>query len=204
MSSSFVVFGLGNPGSQYARTRHNLGFRVVDRLAAEHGSPRWSETRAYRAARVSVRARSVELVKPTTFMNLSGVAVRLWTTRRATALEDTLVVVDDIALPLGQLRLRKQGSDGGHNGLKSIIREIGSMDFPRLRLGIGPCPAGMDAAEFVLGRFAPEEIPLVEAMVERAACCVEAVAAEDFDRVMSAFNAAASEPGNGVDSGRDV
>lgn len=204
MSSRLVVFGLGNPGTRYARTRHNLGFRVVERLAAEHGARRWTETRSYLSTRVDLGPARVDLVKPTTFMNVSGAAVRSWMTRRRTEPEELLVVVDDFALPLGQLRLRRRGSDGGHNGLKSIILETGTTDFPRLRLGVGPCPAGVDPADFVLGRLRAEEQPAAEDMIERAVRCVEALVADDFDRVMSAFNVPAAQGGKRVDSGGDV
>jgi PTH1 family peptidyl-tRNA hydrolase len=204
MSPRLVVFGLGNPGTRYARTRHNLGFRVVDRMAADYGVTRWTETRSYLSGRLELGSTRVDLVKPKTFMNLSGAAVRLWTARRHLPPEELIVVVDDIALPLGQLRLRRRGTDGGHNGLKSVIAAVGTIDFPRLRLGIGPCPPEVDPAEFVLGRFSGEERPVVDAMVDRAVRCVEAVVRQDFDRVMSAFNTVEGEAGKAVDPRPDV
>ncbi len=188
MSPRLVVFGLGNPGPRYADTRHNVGFRVADRLAAGHGVARWKRSRSYVAAWIEFDSAHVGLVKPQTFMNLSGAAVRDWCEEHGVPAEGLLVVVDDIALPFGQLRLRRQGSDGGHNGVKSIISALGTTGFPRLRLGIGLVPAGVDPAEFVLTPFSTEEKPVVDAMVGRAARCVEAVAREGLEPAMNAFN----------------
>jgi PTH1 family peptidyl-tRNA hydrolase len=193
MFENLVVVGLGNPGSRYAPTRHNLGFRVVDRLAAAHRVRSWEERRTCVVARIARGSAGILLVKPHTYMNLSGMAIAELRSERELAPEEILVVVDDIALPLGQLRLRRRGSDGGHNGLKSVISELGTSGFPRLRLGIGPLPEGVDAAEYVLGAFAAEEESTAEEMVSRAARCVETVFYSGFDRAMGEFNAPETE-----------
>ncbi|MBP2680736.1 MAG: peptidyl-tRNA hydrolase, family [Candidatus Krumholzibacteriota bacterium] len=197
MSPNFIVVGLGNPGPRYASTRHNLGFRVVDRLAADHGGYRWEDRGTSLIARVALDLRDVLLVKPLTYMNLSGRALSDLPVEGEPSAQEILVVVDDIALPLGQIRLRRRGSDGGHNGLKSIIAELGSADFPRIRLGVGPVPPGWDAAEFVLGAFERGEESAVRDMVERAARCVEAVFEGGLDRAMGEFNAPSVEGENG-------
>ncbi len=197
MSPNLIVVGLGNPGSRYASTRHNLGFRVVDRFAAEHSARSWKERRTCHIAPVAHGPLEVLLVKPRTYMNLSGRALAELRTELEVRPEEILAVVDDIALPLGQLRLRRRGSDGGHNGLKSIIAELGTSDFPRLRLGVGPMPPGWDAAEFVLGAFEGGEEKTVEEMVENAARCVEAVVDRGFDRAMGEYNTPPADGENG-------
>src|SRR5687767_5663461 len=147
-----IVVGLGNPGKQYEHTRHNVGWMVLDRLAERAG---WVGHARARDAAATVYGRynglDLMLVKPTTYMNLSGVAVRKVLARERAPLGDLLVVVDDFALPLGRLRLREQGSAGGHNGLRSIIGEMGSQSFARLRVGIGEPSRG--ASDHVLSRF---------------------------------------------------
>jgi PTH1 family peptidyl-tRNA hydrolase len=197
MSPNLIVVGLGNPGPRYDCTRHNLGFRVVDRLASGRPRRTWSERRTCDVARIPRGGADVLLVKPLTYMNLSGRALAELRSDGELRTEETLVVVDDIALPLGQIRLRRRGSDGGHNGLKSIAAELGTTDFPRLRLGIGPVPPGRDAADFVLEAFGPDEEKTVEEMLARAVSCVEAVIARGLDRAMGEYNAPAAEGENG-------
>lgn len=189
MYPRLVVFGLGNPGSRYANTRHNLGFRVVDRMAAAGRVQRWQTAQTYVAARADLGSTRIDLVKPRTFMNRSGGAVRACRRNRNVEPGEMLVVVDDIALTLGQLRLRRRGSDGGHNGLRSVIAALGTTEFARLRLGVGPVPAGIDPAEFVLGSFAAGEEGTVDAMVARAVCCVDTIVRRGFDHAMGVFNA---------------
>lgn len=167
-----IVVGLGNPGRQYEGTRHNVGWMVLDRIAERAG---WTGHARARDAAASVYGRyrglDLMLVKPTTYMNLSGVAVRKVLARQRAPLDDLLVVVDDFALPLGRLRLRERGSAGTHNGLRSIIGELGSQDFARLRVGIGePSRAAKD---HVLSRFADAENEVVNEVLEAAADAVE-------------------------------
>nr|MBA2570220.1 aminoacyl-tRNA hydrolase [Chloroflexota bacterium] len=151
-----IVVGLGNPGRQYEATRHNVGWMVLDRIADRAG---WSGRAKARDAAAVARGRhgdlDLVLVKPTTYMNLSGLAVRKVLARERAPLEDLLVVVDDFALPLGRLRLREEGSAGGHNGLRSIIAEMGTQRFARLRVGIGE--PSRQAVDHVLSRFAADE-----------------------------------------------
>ena len=167
-----IVVGLGNPGKQYAATRHNVGWMVLDRLAERAG---WTGHARARDAAATVfgRYRDMDLLlaKPTTYMNLSGVAVRKLLAKHRAPLPDLLVVVDDFALPLGKLRLRGEGSAGGHNGLRSIIAELGTQDFARLRVGIGEPQRG--AVDHVLSRFAGAERKTLDEVLDAAADAVE-------------------------------
>ena len=167
-----IVVGLGNPGSRYEGTRHNVGWMVVDRLAERAGSAGYARARDG-AASVRVRVDELELLlaKPTTYMNLSGTAVRAVLARERVPLRDVLVVVDDFALPFGRLRIRDRGSDGGHNGLRSIIGELGTQGFARLRVGIGE-PARGTARHHVLAEFASAERAQLDRVLDAAADCV--------------------------------
>jgi peptidyl-tRNA hydrolase, PTH1 family len=167
-----IVVGLGNPGRQYEETRHNVGWMVLDRLAERAG---WTGRARARDAAATVYGRynglDLMLVKPTTFMNLSGVAVRKVLARQRAPLSDLLVVVDDFDLPLGRIRVRDKGSAGTHNGLRSIITELGAQDFARLRVGIGqPSSAAID---HVLSRFTAEERRKLDVVLDAAADAVE-------------------------------
>ncbi len=183
-----VVIGLGNPGSQYIRTRHNIGWMVLDRLADRAGL---SGRQKSRDASVTVRGRyrdiDLALVKPTTFMNLSGVAVRKVLARDHVPLEDMLVVVDDFDLPLGRLRLREEGSAGTHNGLRSIVAEMGTQKFPRLRVGIGG--HGGSAIDHVLSAFTADEQADLDRVLDAAADAVESWARDGGARAANRWNA---------------
>ena len=185
-----LVVGLGNPGPQYRDTPHNVGFRVADELAA-----RWRVESQWRLDWDSMWVRSgpgpsaVLLLKPQTYMNLSGPAVQQAAAYFQIALPDVLVVVDDVALPLGRLRARRGGSAGGHNGLRSLIQHLGT-DFPRLRIGVGRGESDADLANYVTGRFPPGVRAEVEAAVLRAADASEVFLADGIERVMNVFNAA--------------
>ena len=194
MAVEYLVAGLGNPGDRYRQTRHNLGFRVVERLARARGG-RWREQgRNGRQARIDIAGREVLLFQPLTFMNLSGNALRPLVDAEGLPASRLLVVCDDIALPVGQLRLRPAGSDGGHNGLASVIERLETAAFPRLRLGVGPVPPRVDAAEFVLAEFLPEEAAPVEDMIATAAECVGGWVTEGIDRTMGRFNTRREPP----------
>jgi PTH1 family peptidyl-tRNA hydrolase len=183
-----ILLGLGNPGPEYARTRHNLGFMVVDELARRHGVAVKERSRLALTGRGQVAGHEVLLAKPRTYMNLSGqAAVSLLATLRLPP-RCMLVLVDDFNLPLGRLRLRRSGSPGGHNGLASITQALGTQDFPRLRLGIGPVPAGVDVVDWVLEEFYPDERQAVRDMIERAADCVECLLREGFEAAAQRFN----------------
>jgi len=194
MPTEFIIAGLGNPGPRYTRTRHNLGFRAVEAIAAARRG-RWSEpARKMRSASVRLRDSHGLLVEPLTYMNLSGDALAPIVFEESLPPSRLLVICDDIALPLGQIRLRPSGSDGGHNGLVSIIERLNTMDFPRLRMGVGPVPPRVDAAEFVLAEFLPEEEEAVEAMIKEASACAESWLFDGIGKAMSKFNAKREPP----------
>lgn len=182
-----LVVGLGNPGSQYARTRHNVGWRVVDRIADRAG---WDGRGRQRDASnvVGGRYRSLDLtlVKPLTYMNESGLAVRKVLARERAPLSDLLVVADDFALPFGKLRFREGGGAGGHNGLRSIIDELGTEKFSRLRVGIGE--PDRTAIDHVLSTFTPDEAARLDELVDAAADAVEAWAREGTNKAANRFN----------------
>jgi peptidyl-tRNA hydrolase, PTH1 family len=180
-----AIVGLGNPGREYAGTRHNIGFDVLDEVAR-----RWHvQLRPWKSvADVAVVSnRSVVLVEPQTYMNLSGDAVSRIVAFHKLAPTDVLVVVDEVQLPLGRLRVRRNGSAGGHNGLKSITQHIGA-EFPRLRIGVGRGDPTLDLADHVLSKFGREEREAVADLVSRAADAVELFAGEGLDVVMNRFN----------------
>ena len=182
-----VCVGLGNPGSRYAETRHNLGFMVLDALA-EDLKVRWrAEEESYFAAEETIGDALLWMIKPTTYVNRAGIAVREVMDRLSVSLECILVVVDDANLPLGKMRLRMKGSDGGHNGLASIIDQVGSEGFPRLRLGIG-MPAEGDLVDHVLGTFDEEEWPKVREMIERAVEGIRLFVSDGPDAAMNYCN----------------
>ena len=183
-----LLVGLGNPGPQYRDTRHNVGFWVIDELARRWGlSDSWRDRDE---ALYAKRGREVLLVKPLTFMNNSGFAVSRLSQYFQIEPADMLVVVDEVALPLGRLRARRSGSAGGHNGLKSIIEQLGGLEFPRLRIGVGRGDARRDLADHVLSKFEADERPMIEAATLRAADAAEMFVSEGIERVMSTFNVA--------------
>jgi PTH1 family peptidyl-tRNA hydrolase len=189
-----AIVGLGNPGSEYAGTRHNVGFDVVDELARRWGATlkKWKST----AEVAVVRDRDAILVKPKTYMNHSGQAVAAIMTFYRIPPEDVLVIVDEVQLPLGRLRLRPSGSAGGHNGLKSVVEHVGS-EFPRLRIGIERGDRQRDLADRVLSHFEPGEREVIGRAIERAADAVETFSADGIGVAMNRFNAA--EDGNGTE-----
>lgn len=184
-----MLVGLGNPGAEYRDTRHNVGFRVADLLLAR-GRGAWCKLRDRHEAIVFLDKDPAEqrllLLKPTTFMNLSGPPVKACMATRGLAPADCLVVCDDMALPLGALRLRGKGSSGGHHGLDSVIAALGTPDFPRLRIGIG-APGGAGAS-YVLGRFPAGERAQVEVLILRSADAAEAWLRLGLDRAQTLFN----------------
>jgi PTH1 family peptidyl-tRNA hydrolase len=183
-----IVVGLGNPGEQYARTRHNIGWMVLDRIADRAG---WAGRGRNRDASSVVlghyRGLDLLLAKPLTFMNDSGVAVRKVLARGRAPLHDLLVVVDDFSLPFGKLRFREGGSAGGHNGLRSIADELGSEAFPRLRIGIGE--PDRDAVDHVLSVFQPAERQRLDELLDAAADAVEAWARDGLSKAANRYNA---------------
>jgi PTH1 family peptidyl-tRNA hydrolase len=178
-----LVVGLGNPGREYARTRHNVGFEVLENLAARHAAT-WSKKPDAEIARWGQDA---VLVKPQTFMNLSGSAVRRWQHFYKVALEDVLVVVDDVNLEAGRLRIRRSGSAGGHNGLKSIVAELGTDQFARLRVGVGGGER-KSLSSHVLGRFTPDEEATIEAAIARSVEAIEVFVEVGIVAAMDRYN----------------
>lgn len=183
-----LIVGLGNPGRAYRQTRHNVGFEVADELARRMGVKfRRSWRFPAEMAEGTLEGEEVVLVKPRTFMNLSGEAVGPLARKKGIPAGDVIAIVDDLDLPLGRLRIRKSGGAGGHNGLKSLIAHLGTEEFPRVRIGIGRDAEG-DAVSHVLGRFRPEEEPVVREAVSRAADAVATALREGWDRAMNDFN----------------
>jgi PTH1 family peptidyl-tRNA hydrolase len=190
MIQTRIVCGLGNPGKEYRSTRHNLGFRVLEKLT-DRFSLHWTRpANEYRRSECTLPECRFIFIEPNTYMNLSGRAVQALTREFSFGPENLLVVCDDFALPLGRLRLRRKGSDGGHKGLASIIQLIGTEEVPRLRLGVGPVPGGMEPADFVLSPFMDEEQAGVDQMLGRAAACIETLGHRSLDVVMAEYNAA--------------
>ena len=183
-----LVVGLGNPGSQYAETRHNIGWLVLDRVAERAGrSGRGRQRDASETVQIRLQGEELVLAKPLTYMNDSGIAVRKVLARERVPLVEMLVVADDFSLPFGKLRFREAGSHGGHNGLRSIIAELGTEKFGRLRVGIGE--PGRGAVDHVLSRFAPDERARLPILIDAAADAVEAWAREGTARASNRFNA---------------
>lgn len=183
----FLIVGLGNIGPEYVGTRHNIGFMVVDALAETSGAV-WSSCRYGDMAVVKVKNCELMLLKPSTFMNLSGVAIRYWMNKEKLPLENLLVVVDDLALPFGTIRLRKGGSDAGHNGLKNIASELGTQAYSRLRFGIGNQFARGGQVDFVLGKFPREDMEEMPARLEKACEAIKAYALSGIEFAMTHYN----------------
>ena len=185
-----LLVGLGNPGPRYLDTRHNVGFAVVDALAHRWRVDGWSEAFGAVAARGAPAGHPTLIAKPLTYMNLSGDAVAGLMHFYKIDVTELLIVTDDINLPVGRLRARRAGSDGGHNGLKSVIGRLGTPEFARLRVGVGRGDAPREVSDHVLGRFTPAERAIVGAAVLRAADAAELFVSEGIERVMNVFNAA--------------
>lgn len=188
IATNWLIVGLGNPGLQYERTRHNLGFILIDRLAAAaQTSIKREECRAL-IGRAVIENQLAELAKPQTFMNLSGESVSCLLKKPGRSLKKTIVISDDLALPFGSIRLRPKGSDGGHNGLKSLIACLKTQDFIRLRIGIQPEHPIGDTRRFVLENFSKSDFAAVEKILERSADAIRAVIAEGIEKAMAKFN----------------
>ena len=185
----YVIVGLGNPGSRYERTRHNAGFRMVDRLAAGYRIEFSQKKHRALCGAGMIEGQKVLLLKPQTYMNLSGESVRKAVEYYKVDPErELLVIYDDISLDPGKLRIRKKGSAGGHNGMKNIILHLGTQVFPRIRIGVGQKPEGYDLADYVLGHFSGEEEVLMREAYDRAAKAAVSVLTEGTDRAMNEFN----------------
>lgn len=183
----FLIACLGNMGPEYVDTRHNAGFIVADALAADAGVT-FESKRYGDMARVRVKNCELLMLKPSTFMNLSGVAVRYWMNHEKLPLENLLVVVDDMAIPFGSIRMRKQGSDAGHNGLKNIASELGTQVYARLRIGIGNGFPRGGQIDYVLGKFPPEEMEKMPEVTKKAADAIKAFCLSGPDFAMTHYN----------------
>lgn len=183
----FLIVGLGNIGDEYAHTRHNIGFDVVHAFVHKHKGSFRADRLAY-VADVKWKGKTFVCICPTTFMNLSGKAVKYWMGKEKIEPENMLVVVDEVAIPQNKLRLKPAGSDGGHNGLKSIQEVLASTQYPRLRFGIGnDYPRGLQS-EFVLGKWKKEEEPLVKRKIEKAVEVIETFATQGLAAAMNDVN----------------
>ena len=183
-----LVVGLGNPGRRYQGTRHNVGFLVLDEVRRRSDASEERERSGALRSQACVGDREVVLVRPVQFMNLSGPPVRAAIREAGLEAGEILVVCDDVWLPFGALRLRRSGSHGGHNGLRSIIDSLGGGEFPRLRVGIGQVPEGQDQADYVLERFAPEERRRLDEVIGAAADAVETAVSDGLDAAMNRTN----------------
>ena len=180
-----LVVGLGNPGEEYSRTRHNVGFALADRLAGDSADWKWFEGDLGQWTRSSS---SFYIAKPMTYMNESGRFVQRFAAFYKIKPEEMLIVSDDIALPMGRIRIKPSGSSGGQNGLKSVFQQLATQDVPRLRIGIGPQPSFMDSAKFVLARFTAAEREQLETVLSSAAAAVDELESGSLDAVMNRYN----------------
>ena len=183
----YLVAGLGNIGDEYARTRHNVGFLIVDAWA-KSSSLVFQHKRYGEVAECTLKGRQVVLLKPSTYMNMSGKAVRYWLQNKDIPVSNLLVVVDDIALPFGRIRIRLRGSDGGHNGLASIIEALGHQEFARLRFGIGNHFDKGKQIDYVLGEWTPEEWQQLPPLVEKAVEAIKSFCTAGPEKTMSIYN----------------
>ncbi|HXS55437.1 MAG TPA: aminoacyl-tRNA hydrolase [Hanamia sp.] len=185
--AKFLIVGLGNPGNEYAHTRHNIGFDVLNAFALKH-NVFFQSSRLADVAEIKFKGKIFVCIKPTTFMNLSGRAVKYWMDKEKISIENSLTIVDDLALPLDKLRLRKGGSDAGHNGLRDIQQILGTNEYPKLRFGIGnEFPKGTQV-DFVLSKWRPEEMTLVKLKIDKCLGVIEDFASIGIDRTMNSIN----------------
>lgn len=196
----FLIVGLGNPGKEYANTRHNAGFMLVEKLAEDWGV-NWTAEKKFdsKVAKAERDGKKLILCEPQTFMNASGEAVRAMSGFFHLAPEKILLVVDDADLPFGGIRLRSSGSSGGHHGLESVEKHLGTREFPRLRIGIGRKDSSRQITNYVLGQFAKSEAELLGKVLSRAAAQVECWAREGIAKAMSRFNGAVNQVEKGLE-----
>lgn len=184
-----LIVGLGNPGVRHERTRHNAGYRVIDELALEARTGAWSMQCLSLVAAAVIATQQALLAKPLTFMNASGHAVQLLLEKHRLDPRDLILILDDLNLPLGRIRIRERGSSGGHNGMESVIRTLNSEEIIRVRVGIGEENMPEDKAGFVLSDFPPARAAALEEMIARAAQAVRSITTDGVSRAMSIFNA---------------
>lgn len=183
----YLIVGLGNIGNEYAHTRHNIGFDVVNAFVRKHGGSFREDRLAY-VADIKWKGKIFVCICPSTFMNLSGKAVKYWMNKEKIALQNVLVIVDDLALPLSKLRLRSAGSDAGHNGLKSLQEILATKEYTRLRFGIGNDYPKGHQADFVLGKWSKSEEPLVKLKIDKSVEVIESFAIQGITTAMNGIN----------------
>jgi PTH1 family peptidyl-tRNA hydrolase len=183
----FLIVGLGNIGAEYKNTRHNIGFDVLDYLAAQSAST-FITDRLADVCTIKNKGKQFVLVKPSTYMNLSGKAVNYWMQKEKVDLKNVFIITDDIALPLGKIRIRAKGSDGGHNGLKNINEVLGTQEYIRLRFGVGNDFGKGQQVDYVLGKWAEEEKPVLTATIQKSAEAVLSFGHIGLERTMNVFN----------------
>ncbi len=183
-----LIVGLGNPGSKYVGTRHNIGYHAIDKIADAFLIPVGTKKHRALIGKGKIGTETVLLAKPETFMNNSGESVRAMADFYKIRPEDIILLSDDVSLAVGQLRIRAKGSAGGHNGIKSVIAHLGTNEFPRVKIGVGERPAWQDLADYVLGRFTREEIPIMDEATDRACEAVYTMISKDIGTAMNEFN----------------
>jgi len=183
----FLIVGLGNPGKEYEETRHNIGFKVVDEMARELGATFTLDKAAFRAE-AKFKGRTIILIKPITFMNLSGKALNIWLQAEKIELQNLLVITDDIALPFGKLRMKGKGSDGGHNGLKDIQAVLKTVEYTRLRFGVGNDFSKGRQADYVLGEWSKDEYLALPERIQTATEFIKSFSFVGLDMTMTAWN----------------
>ncbi|MDI6780974.1 MAG: aminoacyl-tRNA hydrolase [bacterium] len=194
-ADKWIIVGLGNPGERYSQTRHNVGFMAINHLCKLHNIKLGQNKCQARIGEGIIEEKSVVLAKPDTFMNLSGKAVIELCKRYRVPLSQTIIIHDDVSLPVGKLKVRQQGSSGGHNGVQSIIDCLGSKEFPRIRIGIGSSPEGTDMAEFVLSRFEEDEKTIITRSIELTATMTATIITAGVVAAMN-MNSKSSTMGN--------
>jgi len=189
---TWFIFGLGNKGKRYSLTRHNIGFIVADAFAKNIGeqfkSSIFNIGKTYAKVEGTFKGEKIVIVKPLTYMNLSGIAFRDLTKKVDIKFDKTLIILDDFNIPFGKMRLRKKGSSGGHKGLASIIDYFGRDDIPRLRIGIGPVPEDIDPVYFVLSPFSKSELDTLDIIVDKAVECIEFIIVNGFDKAIARYS----------------
>ena len=183
----YLIAGLGNIGAEYAHTRHNIGFDVLDDFISKHESF-FRTDRLAEVAEVKIKGRTIICIKPTTYMNLSGKAVAYWINKEKIDIKNTLTIVDDLALPIEKIRIRPSGSDAGHNGLKDIQATLATTDYPKMRFGIGNTYPKGRQIEFVLGKWTNEEIPVIQQKIAACSQLIESFVLAGIERTMNTAN----------------
>lgn len=189
----YIIAGLGNPTKEYDKTRHNVGFAVIDALADRYGIDVREKKHKALCGKGVIEGQKVILAKPQTFMNLSGESIRAMVDFYKVTPEEIIIIYDDVSLEPGQLRLRLKGSAGGHNGIKNIIAHLGTQEFPRIKVGVGAKPPRMDLADYVLSRFSQGETRLMEEAYKEAAQAAAMMMTDGAERAMNHFNAKKKE-----------